>query len=490
MKAPGEAQMHHAAIRIPEKGQAAQDILAEIALRQQEDVRWQDGRVWSLVYFAGEAHGQLLQDAYARYFDSNYLNPFVFKSLQKMELEVVGMAADMLHGNAATVGTMTSGGTESILLAVYSYRERAAKHLRKGQIPEIVAPQTIHPAFDKAAHLFGMKLRKAPVDEAQRAIPEAMQRLINRNTILLVASAPSYPHGVLDPIPELAEIAQAQGLPLHVDACVGGFMLPWVEALGRALPPWDFRVPGVTSISADVHKFGYGAKGASVVLYRDMSWLKHQFFISTDFPGGIYASPTLLGSRPGGAIAAAWAGIRHMGREGYLNMARMLMEQAAELRKGLLAIPEIEIIGDPCMNIVAYTTRHHRPDLFVVSDELEKKGWMVDRQQAPACIHMTVLPDNAAHVNTYLKDLKEAVATAQTHPEKQAEGSAPLYGLMTRVPLRGMVEQNVRRLFMDMYGHPGAVPEDEEEVLTPPGRFMVFINNLLSWWERFRDRKQ
>ncbi|MBK9012701.1 MAG: aspartate aminotransferase family protein [Saprospiraceae bacterium] len=276
------------------------------------DTPWLEGKTWTLQYYVDAQHNELLKAAYNLYFSENYINPFLFKSLFRMEKEVVSMAANLLHGDENTVGTMTSGGTESILLAMYACREWARKHRPGIKSPEIVAPRTIHPAFDKAAHYFGLTLRKAQVNDNQEADVAAMVRLISRNTILLAASAPSFAHGVLDPIPAIGKLAEKHNLLFHVDACVGGFMLPWVEKLGKKLPDWDFRVKAVTSMSGDLHKFGFGAKGASVVLYRHSQLFENQIFINTEYNGGIFATATILGTRPGGAIAAAWAGLQHL----------------------------------------------------------------------------------------------------------------------------------------------------------------------------------
>jgi sphinganine-1-phosphate aldolase len=476
---------HH--VLIPPKGEDPDLILQQIRKMKEDDVAWKEGRAWSLVYYANEEHERLLQAAYSELFSTNYLNPLGFKSLHKMEQEVVHMTKDMLHGDDKGVGVMTSGGTESILVAMLCYRERAGKLHPRIAKPEVVLPITIHPAFDKAAHLFGLQLRKAPVDENRSAIPEAMESLINENTILLAASAPSYPNGVLDPVVAIADIALRHHLPFHVDGCIGGFMLPWVEKLGYEVPLWDFRVPGVSSISADVHKFGYGAKGASVLVYRSMEYMHHQFVVTTDYPGGIYISPTLLGTRPGGPIAAAWAGMKHLGQEGYMSIAKKLMEGAQKLLTGLTSIPGIRVIGHPCMNLISYTTTNGRPDIFVIADQLEDKGWMVDRQQMPDCIHLTILPTNVVVIDQYLTDLKDAHAYATAHPGAAAKGNAAIYGLMARIPFRGMVEKSVKKIMEDMYGPGDSVAggKQENSIADSPA-WMGIINRLLSAWGRFK----
>ena len=478
-------------IIIPSIGESPESILARIRELKHEDVAWQDGRAWSLVYYVDDEHDQLLKAAHAELASANYLNPLAFKSLHRMEQEVVRMTANMLHGNDDVVGVMSSGGTESILLAMFGYRQRARKRLPRVTAPEVVLPVTIHPAFDKAAELFGLTLRKAPVDENRSVISASMEGLINENTILLVASAPSYPNGVLDPIEAIGAIAEKHELPLHVDACVGGFMLPWLERLGHVVPPWDYRIPGVSSISADVHKFAYGAKGASVITYRHMDYLRHQFVVTTDYPGGIYISPTLLGTRPGGPIAAAWAGMKHLGENGYLRLAEKLMDGAQRLRAGLIAIPGVRIVGNPCMNLISYATIDNTPDIFVIADQLEERGWMVERQQLPDCIHLTVLPTNVDRIGEYLEDLRAAHAYAAAHPGAVAKGNAAVYGLMARIPFRGMVDTSVRKIMEDLYG-PDALKEtggSGDDVMEKTPAWMGLVNRILTAWTNWRRHR-
>ena len=475
---------------IPATGEKAEDILQHIDQIKQQDIDWKSGKAWSLVYHADDEHDELLKAASLKLFLANGLNPLAFKSLLLMEKEVVQMTANMLNGDAQTSGTMTSGGTESILLAMLCYRQIARKTKPRITQPEVVAPSTIHPAFDKAAMLFGLTMRKAQVEADCSANPATLESLITTNTILILASAPSYPNGVLDPIESIAAIALRHKLPMHVDGCIGAFMLPWVEQLGYTIRPWDFRVEGVTSISADVHKFGFGAKGASVLLYKSMEIMRHQFMISTDFPGGIYISPTLLGTRPGGAIAAAWAGMKHLGRNGYTAIAQKLMDATEKLHAGITSIPGFIIVGKPCMNILSYTTLHNKPDIFVVADCMEDKGWMMDRQQFPDCIHLTILPTNVDAIDAYLTDLKEAHEWAKNNRAASARGNAAVYGLMARIPFRGMVEKSVQKIMEEMYGHS---PETNEESNIQQGKtvgqsnqFMGFISRFLSAWKRWQ----
>ncbi|MEQ8702346.1 MAG: aspartate aminotransferase family protein [Phaeodactylibacter sp.] len=468
--------------RIPKTGRSPEALLAEMESFKSGDVRWKEGRTWSMVYQVDEAHNALLKQASNLFFSESYINPFAFESLQRMEKEVVAMTAAMLHGDEQTAGTMTSGGTESIFLALYTYREWGRK-ARRG-CNEVVVPATIHPAFEKAAHILGLTIKKVPVGDSGKADVEAMEKQIGPKTLLLAASAPSYPHGLLDPIPSLSALALQHQLPLHVDACIGGFMLPWVEQLRPDLVhPWDFRLPGVTSISADTHKFAYGAKGSSVLLYRKMDFLRHQFFITTDWAGGIYASVTLLGSRSGGPIAAAWAAMNSLGQDRYLELAKKVMSGVDQLKAAINGLPELELIGSPCMNILAFTTRNNRPDIFVVADALSEQGWYVDRQQRPNCIHVTVMPQNLPVLQQYIDDLGTAVDFAKANPQAKAKGNAALYGLMARIPFRGMVEQNVRKMFEDLYGEPASEQAEEAgrgDNIPEPARWMGLLNRLLS----------
>jgi glutamate/tyrosine decarboxylase-like PLP-dependent enzyme len=434
---------------IPTGGRTADAILADLSARSEHDTRWREGRVFSLVYHAGEEHERLLQRAHALFASTNLLNPMAFKSLKQLERELVEMAGRLFHC-AGAVGTVTSGGTESILCAVAAYRDRARRERPWILRPQLVVPTTIHPAFDKAAHYFGVKLVKVPVGADLRADVRAMAKAIGRRTIGLVASAPQYPHGVVDPIAELGALAQARGLPLHVDACVGGFMLPWLERLGRPIPRWDFRVPGVTSISADLHKYGYASKGASLLVWRSLDHMRHQIFVETNFPGGIYASPTMIGTRPGGPIAAAWAALQSLGEAGYLELARVTIDAADRFRAGIAKIPGLALLGSGETTIVAYGALGM--DVYAIADRMEARGWTVDRMHRPAAIHLTVTANHASVVDHYLADLRAAVADVQRDPSLAKSGSAPMYGMAAKLPLRGLVASRVRKVMADLHG--------------------------------------
>jgi len=438
---------------IPEKGIPRKEVLDRLQGFAGEDVNYRDNKIFSLVYYLGEEHTDFLKEAYGMYFSENALNPMAFRSLKRFEHEVVRMTASMLNGDDQVAGVMTSGGTESCLLPVLAYREMAsARRVIPLRRPEMIAPETIHVAWEKAAKYFGVKMVHVPVDSDCRADVNVVRKKINRNTIMIVASAPSYPHGVIDPIEQLGEIALSRGIPFHVDSCLGGFLLPFVERLGYEVPPFDFRVPGVTSISADVHKYAFSAKGASTLLYRNIDYLKHQFFICTDWPGGVFASPALLGTRPGGAIAAAWAALNAIGMDGYLNIARAIMDTTDKLKAGIETIGGLKILGKPAMGVFAYTSEDKDVNIFAVGDQLEEKGWLVDRLQRPDALHCMITPRHAAIADQYLADLQKGVEAVRRNPELATSGNAAMYGMIAHVPFRALVKKEVAKMMNDLYG--------------------------------------
>lgn len=437
---------------IPQQGIEHREVLAQLAAFAGGDANYRGSRLWSLVYDLGDEHTAFLKEAYGLYFCENALNPMAFKSLKLMETEVVQMTAELLNGNDRVAGIMTSGGTESCILPVYAYRERARSRRLVPFKPEMIAPETIHASWEKAAKYFDVKIVHAPVDENRRVDVKVVERLINRNTIMLAASAPSYPHGVIDPVPALGELALRRNLPLHIDSCLGGFLLPFLERHGYPVTPYDFRVPGVSSIGADVHKYGFAAKGASVLLYRSIEDLKHQFFIYENWPGGIFASPGLLGTRPGGAIAAAWAALNAIGMDGYMEIARIVMETTGRLIRGIEAIEGLAVLGQPAMSVFAYTSTDPNLDIYAVADQLEARGWLIDRLQRPAALHCTVTPRHADVTSSYLADLRAAVEMVRDHPELAARGNAAMYGMIAHVPLRGLIKSKLTDMMVDLYG--------------------------------------
>jgi glutamate/tyrosine decarboxylase-like PLP-dependent enzyme len=291
---------------------------------------------------------------------------------------------------------------------VKAARDRARAERPQITHPTIVAPQTAHPAFNKAAHFMGLRVVRVPVGADFRADVAAMAAACGPDTIMLVGSAPAYPHGVVDPIPQLGELAARRGLWLHVDACVGGFIAPFAKALGVAIPDFDFAVPGVTSITADLHKYGYTAKGASTVLYRDEAAFNYQKFEFSDWPRGLYATQTLVGTRAGGAIAAAWAVMNYLGHEGYRDRTSRILAVRARLEAGVRQLG-LEVWGAPQLSILSYGSR--KLDIFAVAERMTERGWFVGRLLEPPGIHLMLNLTHEPAVDAYLADLAEAVST-------------------------------------------------------------------------------
>ncbi len=397
-------------LHLPQQSQPKQTVLDTMKAARDHDVKWREGRVFSLVFNAGDEVSDVLKEAYNLYFSENGLNPTAFPSLKKFETEVVSMVAALLNGDEDVVGNMTTGGTESLLMAVKTARDYA-QAVHKIQRPEIVLPITAHPAFEKAAEYFGVKLVHVPVRSDYRADVAALEAAITPNTIMLVGSAPSYPQGVVDPIRDLAQVAAKHNLLLHVDACVGGMMLPFVRKLGYTIPDFDFAIPGVTSMSCDLHKYGYAAKGASVILYRNSALRRHMFFSYINWSGGVYVSPTMTGTRPGGPIAAAWAIMNFLGEEGYLKLANVVMQTAHKIREGIAALSGVHVLSDPDMSVLAIVS--DKFDVYQIGDELTLRGWHLDRQQFPPSLHMTIVPAHALVADQFLSDLKDSIAAVK-----------------------------------------------------------------------------
>lgn len=426
--------MSHGTMSVPHKGLAHDEVLQRMKEMRSEDARWKEGKTFSLVYYAGEEISALVKDAYTMFMAENGLSPLAFNSLRRFETEVVAMAADLFHGGTEAAGTMTSGGSESILMAVKTARDWARAE-RGVTEPEMVLPITVHPAFEKAAHYFGVKAVHAPIGRDFRADVDEMEKRITDRTILVVGSAPAYPHGAIDPIEEIAALAKRRGLLCHVDACVGGFLLPWAKRLGYPIPKWDFEVDGVTSISADLHKYGFAAKGASVLVFRNAALRRHQFFTYGEWPGGLYASPSMTGTRPGGAIAAAWAVMHFLGEEGYLKLARQILDTTRTFREGIAAIPGLRICGEPAMSVFAFEATDF--DVYALGDAMEAKGWKLDRQQRPPTLHLMITPAHALIADQFLADLRACAASLQ-RGEPAPEGSAAMYGMAGAMPAEAL----------------------------------------------------
>lgn len=409
--------------RLPDTGVPVDQLLAQIDEARTGDLDWRGGRAFSLVYNSGDAeHERLLHAVADRYLHENALNPFRYPSLLQMELDLVAMGG-ALFGTDADCGAVTAGGSVSIFCAV----QVARSHARRGMDidePTVLAPETAHPAFAKACDLLDIELVTVPVEADGRVDPARMEDRIDRRTAMLVASAACYPFGVIDPVTEVAALADSRGLLCHVDACLGGFLLPFWEELGQEVPPWDLRVPGVTSLSADIHKYGYAFKGASLVLYESRDLLKHQHFWYDGWPGGMYASSTPAGTRPAPPIAGAWAALMHLGREGFLRLTGQVLEAHTAFLDGIAASDGAVVAPAPDISVFQLTTPGRSHD--AVGDEMDARGWNLDRQQGG--LHVMLSPYHAQVADRFVADLQDALAAVAVTGDAAAASSVSTYG--------------------------------------------------------------
>ncbi len=439
---------------LPQSGVSHEKILQSIQqMHDLETVKWKEGYVSGGIYHGDTEHINFLNKVYALQSQSNPLHFDLFPSASKFESEIVSMVAH-LHGkgkgkgNENICGTVTSGGTESILLAMKTYRDKAKEE--KGITePEMILPITAHAAFDKASQYFNIKQVKIPVTSDCIADVSAAKHAINNNTIVMVGSAPSFPHGTFDPIKELSDIALKNKIGFHTDCCLGGFVVPFAEKLRYPVPVVDFRLPGVTSMSVDTHKYGYAAKGTSVVLYRSEELRRHQFYTLTEWPGGLYFSPTLFGSRPGALSAACWAAMLSMGEDGYLRATKAILETAEKIRLGIQSIPEIKVMGNPLW-IFAFAS--DTLNIYEVLDQMSKRHWNLNGLHKPPCFHiaLTLRHTQPGIAERFIADLKESVEYVKANPGGK-EGLAPVYGLAASLPFRGIVSDILKKYLDVLY---------------------------------------
>jgi glutamate/tyrosine decarboxylase-like PLP-dependent enzyme len=434
-------------VELPDHGIPYANLLKELEEIHQNDVKPE--RAFGYVYHYTPEYEEFLKKAHNIFFTANALNPLAFPSLRKFEAEVVSMTASMLNGSNRVCGNITSGGSESILMTIKTYRDYYRKKHPEIKRPEIIVPSSAHPAFHKAAHYFGVAAVVAPLDSDFHVDIEAVNAAISPNTILIVGSACDYPRGGMDPIKELATLAQERGIGFHTDSCLGGYMLPFLKKLGYPIPDFDFSVPGVTSISADLHKYGFSAKGASVLLFKDDKLWKNQFHAYTEWPGGIYTSPTMNGTRSGAVIASAWAAMRSFGMDGYMKIAKEAKDATDRLINGIKAIPELKIFGHPVMTTFSFGSGEL--NIYAVAEAMFKRKYVVDRLQRPSACHLIVNAINASIVDEFLKDLTECVAEVKANPQKANEGEAAMYGLMTTFTDRSKLEEMVLNFLADQY---------------------------------------
>ena len=430
---------------MPEQPVSRDQILDELKqMSTEEDRKGDSGRVSGSIYSGDHDHYHFQVEAFGYYGHANVLQRDMYPSATKMEAEIIAMTADILHGDEDTGGLVTSGGTESLVTAMLAYREWGRN--RGIARPQIIMPVTAHPGHSKAFHWFDIDAVIAPVDESQKVDLDFVRANINEHTVALVGSAGTYPHGVIDPIPELGQIALENGLGLHVDGCLGGWILAWARDLGYDHTPFDLSVPGVTSISADTHKYGYALKGSSVLLFRPKSLRRGQYILIDGWPGGAYASPGMGGSRSGGLISATWASLLSFGKSGYREIAKDIFRTADEIRAAVVSHPELKLVGDSLWNI-AFTS--DQLDIFHVNDGLADLGWRMNGLQFPPALHFCITRPNTKPgvTDDFVRDLTKAVSYAK-NPANPMPRSGAMYGAggAQRLPVDEMREASANRL--------------------------------------------
>ncbi|MCP4668482.1 MAG: aspartate aminotransferase family protein, partial [Deltaproteobacteria bacterium] len=396
-------------MKIPDKGVGKDDIFKRLEAFRRDDVDWRSGRTFGYVYDPGQEAMDISKEAYMNFLTENALDFTVFPSLLRLENELVAMSAAHVNGDDQVVGNFTSGGTESIILAVKACRDYFRAKRPEIKEPEMILPTTGHAAFHKAAHYLDVNVASVPVHpEDFRADALLMKGAVTTNTIMIVGSAPSYAHGVVDPIRDLGKAALDHNLWLHVDACVGGFMLPYFKRLGATIPDFDFSLPGVSSLSMDLHKYAYTPKGASIVLYRSKELRQHQIFACASWTGYTVVNNAVQSSKSGGPMAAAWAALNFIGHDGYLEIARRKLEATKRLAQGIEQIKGLRLMAEPDMCMLSFTS--DGINVFHIIDEMNARGWYIQPQLAfdtsKENVHMSISAANVEWVEPFLEDLK------------------------------------------------------------------------------------
>lgn len=424
-------------MHIPQTGLSKQEILSTLQAFKSRDMDWKAGKVWCYVYNPGEDPAEVTREAYLSFLTENGLDPTVFPSMLKLETDVVRAVIDLLRGDSSAVGHLTTGGTESIMLAVKTARDMARAEKPHIKEPEMVLPRSAHAAFHKAAHYLCVKPVLVDIDpQTFRVRSEDMQKAITGNTILLVASAPSYSQGVVDPIAEIGEIAQRHNLLFHVDACVGGLHLSFMRRLGYEVPAFDFTVPGVTSISTDLHKYGYAAKGCSVIMYRSKDIRKYQIFACTDTTAYTLINPTVLSTKSGGPMAGAWAILNFLGEEGYMRIIREVQEATRRLIDGINSIAGLQVLGEPAMCMFSF--KSDAINVYQLADEMSKRGWYLQGQFStpltPRNLHISVNHGTIHNVEALLRDLRECVELVKKQTPIDSDAIRTMVGAALKSP--------------------------------------------------------
>ena len=447
---------------LPERGMARQEVLDELrAMANEEDAFWETGKCSGTMYCGDHDHYNFMNEAFGLFAHVNVLQRDMCPSATKFEAEIISMTLDLQHGDAAAAATdspcglVTTGGTGSILHAILAYREHAAQ--TRGVVrPNVIKPETAHPAFDTACHLFGVELRRAPVDPVSTQVDVGwVKDHMDDQTVALIGSACNYGYGTVDPVAELSDLALERGVGLHVDGCLGGFILPFGQELGYDIPVFDYRVPGVTSISADTHKYGYAFKGSSVLTFRSKEIRNAQYFYLTDWSGGKYTSPGMEGSRSGGIIAATWAAMVQLGHDGYLNYARQIFETSFAMQAAVRSHPELRMMGAPTF-LFSFTSDEF--DVYHVNDFMRARGWRFNGQQYPNALHMAVTrPQTQPGVaEAFAADLADGVAYAKEHAS-EAPKSGAIYGGVAG-GMTDEADEFIRAVMADMLDSQSVIP--------------------------------
>ncbi|XP_047022421.1 sphingosine-1-phosphate lyase [Helicoverpa zea] len=445
---------------LPETGldpeQVMEEVRDHVALGAYD---WQNGSVSGAVYHVSQEISKVACDAYSLTAYTNPLHADVFPGINKMEAEVVRMAINLFHGDDDCCGTVTTGGTESIIMACKAFRDLAYS---KGiSNPQIIVPSTVHSAFDKAAQYLGLSVKTIPVNPDTMTVDvEKVKRAIGRRTCLIVGSAPNYPYGTMDDIIALSDIAVEYDVPLHVDACLGGFVAAFMNDAGHHVPVFDFRLPGVSSISADTHKYGFAPKGTSVILYRKQEYRHHQYTVTTEWPGGVYGSPTVNGSRAGGLIAACWATMMYVGKARYVQMTDEVIRTARHIENEVRKIPGLFVFGKPATSVVAFGS--NKFDIFKMAELLHKKGWSLNALQFPSGIHICVTHahTHAGIAERFLADTRDAAAACMKDSNAPVEGKMAIYGVAQEISDRSLVSDITKYFIDSMY----YLPKEEDQI--------------------------
>lgn len=435
---------------VPEHGFSESQITTMLhALADIDHTEWENGKVSGAVYHGGEDVINIQSEAFKTFCVANQLHPDVFPGVRKMEAEVVSMVLNLFNAPESGVGGTTSGGTESLLLACLSAKVRGWR--KKGiTSPEMIIPVTAHAGFDKASYYFGIKLHHVPLDPVTYKVDlKKMERHINGNTVLLAGSAPNFPHGIIDDIESIGALGQKYGIPVHVDGCLGSFIVAYMEKSGFELPPFDFRVPGVTSISCDTHKYGFAPKGSSIIMYRNSELRADQYYINTEWTGGIYGSPTLAGSRPGALMVGCWATLIKMGDDGYIASCKDIINGARLMKSRIKKeIPELEIIGDPLASVISF--KSEEINIYELADKLSKRGWHLSALQKPAALHMAVTRLSAKVIDELVDTIKECVDELKGSGPAKGD-TAALYGVAGSIKTQGVADRLVEAFLDTLY---------------------------------------